>query len=591
VTEKYSDQLLDWLVELGYTDCFFVAGGNIMHLLDSARSRVRCVPFVHEVAAGIAVEYFNEAAPPDRRAFALVTAGPGLTNIVTALGGAYLESRELLVVGGQAKSTDLAHGLRQRGIQEIDGLSIARPLCVAAERIEQPVEREVFESLVCRGQSPRKGPVFIEVCLDAQGAPLPEPAARTAAVGAAPGPQAGPGVVAEIVELTRSAARPVWLIGGGVDRAVARELLPALERAGVPLMTTWNGLDRVPADHPLYLGRPNTWGQRAANILLQQADLIVALGTRLGLQQTGFNWQQFAPVGKVVQVDVDDAELSKGHPRVDVPVHGDANEVLRALADAEYPAFEEWLAFGREVKELLPVDDSANETGAGFISPYAFSLELSELLTGDDIFIPCSSGGANSVPMQAFRQKAGQVVISDHGLAAMGYGLGGAIGASLAYPGRRVVLVEGDGGFAQNLQELGTVSVNSLPLKIFIFDNDGYSSIRTTQRNYFGGEYIGCDSATGLGFPEWEPLFASFGIPSMRLEAGDWTADAELQRRLAAPGPAAFIVPIDPEQTYWPKIASRITESGSMESNPLHLMTPELPPEIAQRVFVHLDPG
>jgi acetolactate synthase I/II/III large subunit len=181
------------------------------------------------------------------------------------------------------------------------------------------------------------------------------------------------------------------------------------------------------------------------------------------------------------------------------------------------------------------------------------------------------------------------VIITDKGLASMGYGLAGALGAAFAYPGRRTVLLEGDGGFVQNLQELGTVAVNQLPLKIFLFANEGYASIRMTQRNYFGGEYLGCDTRTGLGFPQWDGLFAAYGIPFHTLEAPDFEVDERFAELFAAPGPAAFLVPIDPEQTYFPKITSRVTEDGSMESNPLHRMSPELSEEIAVRVFRHVE--
>ncbi|MDT7545931.1 MAG: acetolactate synthase large subunit, partial [Actinomycetota bacterium] len=217
--EKYSDVLADWLVELGYTHCFFVAGGNIMHLLDSCRQRFACVATVHEVAAGIAAEYFN-AVEGEGRAFALVTAGPGLTNIVTALGGAWLESRELLVLGGQVKSSDLARGeVRQRGIQEVDGIAVASPLCVATHRIEGPEPRDVIERLVRRGMTPRKGPVFLEVCLDAQGAPVDRAELQGSGPVAQPKlPTATDDEVAQVRALLDAAERPVLLIGGGVSR-------------------------------------------------------------------------------------------------------------------------------------------------------------------------------------------------------------------------------------------------------------------------------------------------------------------------------------------------------------------------------------
>jgi acetolactate synthase-1/2/3 large subunit len=593
---KYSELTVDWLVDLGYTHCFFVAGGNSMHLLDAVRKRMTCVPVVHEVAAGIAVEYFNEA-DGDGRAFALVTAGPGLTNIVTALAGAYLESRELLVLGGQVKSSDLAGpSLRQRGIQEIDGTAIVAPVCVATERIERPIGRDRFTALVEAGRTGRPGPVFVEYCLDAQGAPveradLEGDAAPAGALGA-PQPLtpalSGDAAAAEIAELMDGAERPIWLLGGGVSRAAVDRVLPQLRERGVPLMTTWNGMDRLGDDEPLNFGRPNTWGQRAANVLLAQADVVVALGTRLGLQQTGFNWQEFAPSGRVAQVDIDPTELEKGHPVVELPLQADADATLESLAGREFATFDPWVTFCSEVTAALPHDDPANETAPGYLSPYAFAEDLSDRCAADDLVIPCSSGGAFTTMMQAFRVKDGQTVITDKGLASMGYGLSGAIGAALAHPSRRTVLVEGDGGFAQNLQELATVKVNDLNLKIFIFANNGYASIRMTQRNYFGGEYLGCDTQTGLGFPDWQALFEAFGLPVHDL-GEDWSDDARFTELFDAPGPAGFIVPIDPEQTYFPKIASRVAEGGGMESNPLHLMSPDLPTDVADRVLPYLD--
>jgi len=228
-------------------------------------------------------------------------------------------------------------------------------------------------------------------------------------------------------------------------------------------------------------------------------------------------------------------------------------------------------------------------TAPGYLSPYHFFSELSELCAPDDVIVPCSSGGAFTVAMQAFRQRRGQVVITNKGLASMGYGLPGAIGASLAHPERRTVLIEGDGGYMQNVQDTATAAVNGLCLKTFLLANDGYASIRMTQRNYFGGEYLGCDTRSGLGFPDWPMLFESFGVPAHTLAEG-FGGDSRFRELFAAPGPAAFIVSVDPEQTYFPKITSRVTESGGMESNPLHALTPPLPEDIARRVFTYLPP-
>jgi acetolactate synthase-1/2/3 large subunit len=585
---KYSDLLAEWLVELGYTHCFFVAGGNIMHLLESCSRRLTCVPVVHEVAAGIAAEYFNEVHLGSK-AFALVTAGPGLTNLVTALGGAYLESRELLVVGGQVKVSDLSRSqVRQRGIQEIDGVAVARAVTERSELVERVVDRAAFAELTYSGKQGRKGPIFLEVPLDVQGAQVDEASLSTPIPHFAPEFNEIP--AAEIDALAarvRAAERPVLLLGAGIDRETTAALQEQMASAGVPLMLTWNAMDRLGAEHPMYFGRPNTWGMRFANVLLQQADLLVALGTRLSLQQTGFNWQQFVPGGEVVHIDCDAAELGKGHPNVAVALCGDANAVLRGLMCESLGEHSSWVEFCREVRAQLPLVEPVNNTGAGYLSPYVFAEKLSTLTTKDDLVIPCSSGSAFTVMMQTFAQKLGQRIVTNKGLASMGYGLSGAIGAAIAGKGRRTVLVEGDGGFTQNLQELGTVAANKLNLKIFLFDDNGYASIRMTQKNYFGGRYVGCDVETGLGIPKWELLFSAYSVPVMRIGPG-FETDAAFLQAMEEPGAHAFLVHIDPTQTYFPKISSRVTETGSMESNPLHRMTPDLEDTVAAKVFRYL---
>lgn len=582
---------MHWLGERGYTTCFMVAGGASMHLIDGARATMRCIPVVHEVSAGLAAEYFNEVARATgspERAFALVTAGPGLTNLVTALAGAYLESRDLLVVGGQVKSTDLrGAGMRQRGIQEVDGVELVSSVTVASSRLTSPAPRSVVLGLVDRGTSGRPGPVFLEVCLDVQGAPVDQAQLEDDEHLVEVGPTLDHGTVARLADLLRSAERPVLLLGGGVSRSAAAEVETALTEFHLPTMTTWNAVDRLSSDHPSYAGRPNTWGQRSANILLQQCDLLLAVGTRLGLQQTGFNWEGFAPLATVVHVDADVAELTKGHPRVDVPVLADPDDLLQRLLDEPLPGWQDWLSEVREVRELLPLSDPANTCAPDYQDPYEFVLELSRQCSPEDVIIPCSSGGAFTVTMQAFGQQRGQVVVSNYGLASMGYGLGGAIGAAIASR-RRTILVEGDGGFAQNCQELGTVAARGLPIKVFLFVNNGYASIRMTQRNYFDGAYVGCDEQTGLGFPDWGALAGAFGISTLRLEEGVLTPGfAEL---FASPEPVVFTVPIDPEQTYYPKIASQIAADGGMVSSPLHLMDPPLESALAARVMRYLTP-
>ncbi len=573
---KYADQFMDWLREDGYTHCFFVGGGNVMHLLEAASRRFECVAVVHEVAAGIAAEYFNETDFQGRKAFALVTAGPGLTNIVTAIGGAFLESRELLVVGGQAKTSDLSRGtVPQIGHQEIDGVGIVKPITVASILADRRLDKSEVLRLTHRSRESRKGPVFIEMCLDVSAMPPLDEQVRENPIGVR---TAGPSSldVAQVQELWAKSKRPMLLLGGGLDRNRSTDLINRFMELRVPMGTTWNGFDRVPYEYDLYCGRPNTYGMRWANILVQSSDLVVAVGTRLGIQQVGFAWDEFVSNGKVIQIDVDRNELQKGFPRIELGIQSDAIEFLEMFEkNLENPNNSEWFEFIQEIRKDLDLPDAANVAQKDYVELHNFIRELSKVCSANDVIVPCSSGGTFNAVMQMFRHKAGQSVTTDKGLASMGYGLSGAIGASFANPDKNVVLMEGDGGFAQNLQELGTVAVNNLNVKIFLTSNRGYASIRTTQKSYFNGNYVGCDNETGLGLPDWEKIFGAYNIPVTKITNQDLNFD-EINKILLSKGPQGFIVELDPEQLFFPKVTSRVLDSGAMKTNPIHLMSPEL---------------
>jgi acetolactate synthase-1/2/3 large subunit len=248
--------------------------------------------------------------------------------------------------------------------------------------------------------------------------------------------------------------------------------------------------------------------------------------------------------------------------------------------------FSEWRAFGKTVFDHFPLNDRNNQTSPGFISPYVFIESLSRTLSNDSVFIPCSSGGAFTVSMQTFKVKEGQKVVTNKGLASMGYGLSGAIGAAES-TGLLTALVEGDGGFAQNIQELGTVVQGKLNLKMFVFSNSGYASIRMTQKNYFNGAYLGCDIETGLGLPDLRMIAAAYNLPYTSIVNSD-EIDQNLEEICKRVGPELIEVRIDPDQTYYPKITSRILENGTMESNPLHLMTPDLSTEEISKFLPYL---
>lgn len=594
---KYSDYFIDSLVELGYTHCFFIGGGNILHLLESARTRLECIPVVHEVSAGIAAEYFNVAnRENNKRAFALVTAGPGITNLVTAVAGAWLESRELLVVGGQARTDVLSRGtVRQVGHQEIDGAAILDPITKSSYRIEEPLSFEKITDFVNESRTPRKGPVFLELCLDVTAKYIDFPnwekesisldsEARTEEIG-------NKEFWTVLSNLWNESKRPLFLVGGGLDFSSFQECVKDFRVLGVPIATTWNSSDYLAFDDPLYAGRPNTYGMRWANGVIQQADLVIAIGARLGLQQTGFAWEDFVPVGKLVRIDVDQAELDRTHPNSDLNLLSDANRslplVLTRLKSEESKDLATWFAHIALLRQTLPVVEAATDQFNGYANPFRLVNELGDILDSDSQVISCSSGGSYTSVMQAFPQKVGQLLTNNKALASMGYGLAGAIGTSIANPKKRTILIEGDGGFAQNLSEVGTVANKKLNLKIFLFSNLGYASIRVSQKAYFNEAYMGCDWETGLGLPDWKKVFSAYGVEAIDIFDKHMATEG-VRELLESPGPAAFIVNIHPDQSFLPKITSRIFHDGKMKSNPIHLMDPQLDESIADLVFKYL---
>jgi acetolactate synthase-1/2/3 large subunit len=575
---KYSDTLSGWLREFGFTHFFYVGGGNIMHLTESLSNHLTGIPVIHEVAAVIASEYFNETAPKDQKAIALVTAGPGLTNTITGIAGAWLENRFVLVLGGQVKTSDLKGELniRQRGIQEIDGVTLVSSICKRAVRLLKPASKNTIYSLIQECDSDKKGPLFIELPLDVQAnmylhdehelvpsltRPIEDPINKE--------------YLDILISSWENAKRPILLIGGGVSRNTSIEINNLLKNKVVPVCTTYNGADRIDGNYQYYYGRANTWGQRSANIIIQKSDLIIAVGTRLGLQQTGFNWQEFGREAKIIHIDIDKNELEKGHPRVDVGICADANPLLiEFLERMEANVSKKWIQYCNKIQSEIPRIEPINHTGSEYISPYSFIIGIEQLTESNDIIIPCSSGSAFTLTMQLWRQKLGQIIVTNKSLASMGYGLSGAIGASLANPSRRTILIEGDGGFAQNVQEIGTAKINMLNLKVFIFNDQGHASIRMTQRNYFEGKYLGCDNNTGLGLPNWLKLFDGWDLCVTSINRG-FEYDEVFLEKFNNNSLEIFIVQIDPDQTYFPKISSRIKEDGTMESNPLDKMSPE----------------
>ena len=576
--EKYSDQFVEWLSDAGYTHCFFVPGGNVMHLVESASKKFICVSFIHEVGCAIAAEYFNETSGGPNKAFVLVTAGPGITNTITGIAAAWVEGRELLIVGGQAKSSELSGAkYRQIGFQEFDGISLCESITKESYLINKQVKQSEILRLIELTRTDRKGPVFLEFCLDVSMLPADEKLNDQKEFKRAIS-QFEILEMPKIISLLKNSSRPIILIGGETPRNYD---LIDFKQIGIPMATTFNGADRVGIEYEYYAGRPNWYGSRWSNLLLQQADLIIAVGARLGLMQVGYNWKNFAPRAQIVQVFSDEIEMSKNFPRVDMKIVSKSDAFLdqmkAELKFLDVERFEEWRRFVVKLRTELAFPETVNFSRPEFVEPLRFIFDLVNTATNsNDVIIPCSSGEASYVgPMRMMLNKEGQLIVTNNAMASMGYGLSGAIGASLANLEKRVILFEGDGGFAQNLQELSTVKTNNLNIKIFLMNNGGYMSIKQNQKNVFNGHYIGCDSTSGLEMPNWEFIAKAFGLKYFRLDQFSLNS-SEFQNLLKLKEAIFFDVQIDPEQTYYPKITSFKNTDGQMESNSIHIMEPSL---------------
>ena len=559
---------------------FFLPGGGCMHLVDALRRQEGLTPVVclHEQAAAIAADAYSQYT--GSIGVALVTAGPGSTNAITGVAASWIDSIPVVVVSGQAKTTELIADwrVRQMGVQEVDTPALVGPVTKYAVTVRDPaaVGRHVDEALaVCRAGRP--GPVWLDVPLDVQGATVETDALERGCSGGAEG---GDYAVLEAASRTAAliaeARRPIVLAGNGIRQAGALGVFRAwLEKVGVPLLTTWKSADFVPDDHPLYVGRPGSVGQRAANFAQQTADLVVVLGARLDLPQVGFDYRGFAPRAHKVIVDADPQEIAKLGFAVDVAAVADAGRFVALLGEraAIWQDRDGWLERCREWKMRYPVTPSGSHDPAGLVDTYALVDVLSEQLTGDDVLVPGSSGGCAEITMQAFRVKAGQRVFNSPGLGSMGFGLPAGIGAAVA-SGRRVVTIVGDGGLQHNIQEFQTLRRLNLPLKLFVLNNGGYASIRSSQQHHFGG-LLAADPGSGLTLPDLRAVAGAYGLPAFKVAGNAGLADG-VRRALAEPGPVVCELMVDPDVATQPRLATTVAADGRIVSSPFEDLWPFL---------------
>jgi acetolactate synthase-1/2/3 large subunit len=587
---KLSDYVMQFVADQGVKHIFLVTGGGAMHLNESLSRCARIQPVCnsHEQASAIAAE--NYAKATNHLGVALVTTGPGGTNAITGLAGAWLDSSPVLFISGQVKRPDRMFdadgkplGMRQLGVQEVDIVSIARPLTKYAVTVLDPQSiRYHLEKAVYLATHDRPGPVWIDIPLDVQASPveIDDLPGFNASETNAPG--LGKAVASTIEHLNR-ASRPLLFAGNGIRLARAeREFAELAALLKVPVVATWCAADLISSDDPLYVGRPGSVAARGANFALQNCDFLLAIGVRLDFAITGYAPDKLARAAHKVVVDIDPAELAKLHPHVQEPVCSDAARFLREFlkqSDMVKPVARTfWDARCADWKTRYPVVTDEHRKPEGRVSIYYLAEVIGRETETDDRLVSGSSGSGIEIFLLACPTRTGQRIYHTAGLGSMGFGLPASIAVCLAGGTHRTICVDGDGGFQFNIQELETVARLNLPIKFFVLNNDGYASIRASQSNYFGQASIGCDARTGLTVPDISKVAGAYGIRTAVIKDQSSLRE-DVRCVLKMPGPVVCDVHVIPDEVRAPRLSSYQKPDGSFVSRPLEDLWPFLPRE------------
>ncbi|MBX3165022.1 MAG: thiamine pyrophosphate-binding protein [Bacteroidetes bacterium] len=594
---RVADFISAYIQSIGIKEVFLLPGGGAMHLIDAfgKQNGIKTIACHHEQAVGISAE----AAGRVRETFgvAVVTTGPGTTNIITPVAGAWIDSIPMLVISGQAKRSDLLKdsGLRQKGVQEVDIVTMVKTITKYAKTIEVPEDiKYELEKAIHLSTTGRKGPVWIDIPLDVQGAPIDE----TKLKGFVPEKIQEDNVALEnsieqTLKLINGAKRPLLLIGNGARLSGAKqEFEKFVEKTQMPVIATWNAMDFLPFDHPLNVGKPGSVALRAPNFAIQNSDLLISVGCRLDNIITAFNPKQFARNAKKVVVDIDIKELDKLDMIVEEKILTDATLFFTLLnkSNLKKLSIDEWRRKCLDWKNKYSVNDGKPFSTSGVISHYHIALALSNVIPENTLIGTGSSGLAVEAFYTVFKNKKGQRLFLTAGLGAMGYGLPAAIGACVGNDMKPIVAVESDGSLQLNIQEFATIRQHQLPICLVVLNNNGYTSIRNTQNNYFKGRLVGTGPEAGLWLPNLKDIAATYGLDYYETSNVE-TMEKTLATAISSQKPAIVNVKLIPNEVLSPKVAAIPQADGSMISMPLEDMTPLLSiEELKEQMLVDISP-
>ncbi len=584
---RVSDYIVSTLASCGIRHVFMVTGGAAMHLNDAfgRNGEIAKVCCHHEQSCAMAAESYFRVS--NRMAAVNVTAGPGATNAITGVYGAYVDSMAMIVLSGQSKRETLVRStglpLRQLGDQEVDIVEMVKGVTKYAVLIDDPMSiRYHLEKALHLATQGRPGPVWLDIPIDVQAAKIDPAELKGYDPSEDPVSKAVSGLektAQEILRRIAEAKHPVIYAGTGIRLSGQYDLfLKLADRLGIPVVAAWNSNDLLPNEHPSYAGRPGTIGDRAGNFTVQNSDFLLILGCRLNIRLVSYNWSSFAPKAFKVMVDADEAELKKPTLSIDLPVHADLKDFLPLLDRASEgwtPRHAEWHSWCRERVLRYPVVLPEYWDLKDKVNPYCFMDRLSSFLEGGEV-VACGDGTACVTAFQTIMIRPEMRLFHNSGCASMGYDLPAAIGAAEALPEKkRIICLAGDGSIMMNLQELQIIAGRRLPVKIFILNNTGYHSIRQTQGNFFPDNIVGCGTDSGLSFPDFGKVATAFGLPFERCASHE-ELDVAILRTLEREGPSVCEVMLDLAQSFAPKLSSRKLDDGRMVTAPLEDMAPFL---------------
>ena len=579
---RIADRIVEILIKNDLEDVFMVTGGAAMHLNDAfTRNKQFNVTFFHnEQACVMAADAY--ARVKNKPAIVCVTAGPGGANTINGLFGAWTDSLPVVIISGQVRTNTLNQNkkLRQLGDQEIDITKIVNPITKLSTILSKPQNVDkVVQNAVSVSISNRRGPVWIDVPIDIQGK---EVAFKEYKIKTNKGKKTistnNLEKFKKLKEEIKNSKRPVILAGNGIHLANQKKsFIKFINKLNIPVVTAFNGHDLLWESNEKYCGRAGTIGDRSGNIIVECSDLLLVLGSRLNIRQIGYNYKNFAKDTFFSMVDIDNEELHKKTLNVDLPINSDLKDFFnyfnKESVNLNYSHHKEYLNWSKKIKNEYGIANERYKNSTK-INPYLFARELSKQAKSSDIIVT-SDATACLAPFQAFEVKKGQRMFTNSGSGSMGFGLPAAIGASIA-SNSRVICFEGDGSLQMNIQELATVSYNKLNILIIVMENNGYHSIRQSQKNYFSDNLAGFDKSNGIWFPNLEKIADAYKIKYKKINNKNIVGNEIKQILNSKKGPLLCEVMVNPNQNFQPRVTSRRDASGNIVSAELYDMHPFL---------------